>query len=70
MMQAPVRRWPALSLNEAEELRGMKPYEWQTESWLHKNRSGAKWAAIPARPIAPHKLDVPLNMWFEQRGLN
>jgi hypothetical protein len=76
MISAPSRtvdqywRWPALTPDEAEELRGMKVLRWQDESWAYPNEKGSPWAAIPRQPIEPHMHDVPLHMWFSQRGMD
>ena len=74
-MSAPSRRldqywrWPILIPNAAEDLRGMKVLAWQDESWLYPNEKGSSRAAIPRQPIEPHVHDVPLHMWFGERGM-
>ena len=76
MMSAPSRRldqywrWPPMTPNAAEDLRGMKVLDWQKESWSYPNEKGSPWAAIPRQPMEPHVHDVPLHMWFSERGMD
>ena len=77
MMQTPAQvsegqtfRWPAMSPDASEDLRGMKVWEWTQEAWNHPDKQGSKWKTIPPQPSAPHVHDEPLTAWFAQRGLN
>jgi len=46
-------------------------FDWQADSDAYPNQKPIKspWSGLPPQPAAAHVLDVPLHMWFEQRGM-
>ncbi len=70
LIQGRTWRWPVMSADESERLRGSRCNDWAADAALYKDTKGSPWKHIDPQPSNPHALDEPIRLWMAQRGLD